>query len=204
MSDDTPTLGGLAEDLEDLKANIAAFASQLETTTNKVEQVATAVAAVGGQDDAGQDGDGGKESKKEKPKTPPFILWLPREKYAAELSALAGWVTDLLVPTYLGEVSSSSAWCARWWAHPAAVARLHALWLAWQELTDPETSGRTGASVWHRDHLDPAMLQLRAGDGPFAACMTNSSRIQHDVLPVPPVEPLPKSAPVAEPEPATG
>ncbi|MFF5808268.1 DUF4913 domain-containing protein [Streptomyces sp. NPDC012746] len=199
MTDDTPTLDGLAEDLEDIKANIAAFASQLETTTNKVEQVASAVASGGGQDNDGKDGD----SKKEKPKTPPFILWLTGEKYAAELEALAGWVTNLLVPTYLGEVSSSATWCASWWAHPAAVARLHALWLAWQELTDPETCGRTGPSVWHRDHLDPAMVHLRAADGPFVACMTKPDRVQHDVLPVPPVAPLPTWAAVAEAEPAT-
>ncbi|MFB7356113.1 DinB/UmuC family translesion DNA polymerase [Streptomyces gardneri] len=39
-----------------------------------------------------------------------------------------------------------------------AIARLHALWLAWQELTDPATCGYTGPSVWHRDHLDPCPL----------------------------------------------
>ncbi|MCX5199692.1 DUF4913 domain-containing protein [Streptomyces sp. NBC_00249] len=193
MTDDTPTLDGLAEDLEDIKANLAAFASQLETTTNKVDAVASAVASGGGQDGQGKDGDG----KKEKTKTPPFILWLTGEKYAAELAALDGWVTNLLVPTYLGEVSSSATWCACWWEHPPAVARLHALWLSWQELTDPETCGRTGPSVWHRDHLDPAMAQLRAPDGPFAACMTSPDRLQHDVLPVPPVAPLPTRVPVA-------
>ncbi|KOV17175.1 hypothetical protein ADK91_02985 [Streptomyces sp. XY511] len=182
-----PTLDGLAEDLEDMKANIHAFASQLETTTKKVDAVASAVAAVGGQDD-GQEKDG--DGKEEKPKTPPFILLLTGEEYAAELAALAGWVSNLLVPTYLGDVSSSAMWCASWWEHPAAVARLHALWLAWQAMTDPETCGLTGPSVWHRDHLDPAVSQLRAPDGPFAACMSYTDRIQHEVLPVPPLEPL--------------
>ncbi|MGW7172259.1 DUF4913 domain-containing protein [Streptomyces xanthophaeus] len=45
---------------------------------------------------------------------------------------------------------------------PVAVARLHALWLAWQELTDPATCGHTGPGVWHRDHLD-----LHAGAPPL-------------------------------------
>ncbi|MBT2469543.1 hypothetical protein J7E97_17065, partial [Streptomyces sp. ISL-66] len=35
------------------------------------------------------------------------------------------------------------------------MARLHALWLAWQELTDPDTCGYAGPSTWHRDHQDP-------------------------------------------------
>ncbi|MEU0670883.1 DUF4913 domain-containing protein [Streptomyces lavendulocolor] len=199
MSDDTPTLDGLAEDLEDLKAVVNGFASQLEHNTNTVDQVAAKVATLG--DGQGDDGENGKD--KERPKTPPFILLLTGDVYAAELAALAGWVQHLLVPTYLGEVSSSATWCARWWEHPTAVARLHAAWLAWQELTDPETCGRTGPSVWHRDHLDPMLTQLRAADGPFAGCMTNPDRPQHTVLPVPPVEPLPGGPVVAQVAPAT-
>ncbi|MHC3394708.1 DUF4913 domain-containing protein [Streptomyces lavendulocolor] len=199
MSDDTPTLDGLAEDLEDLKAVVNGFASQLEHNTNTVDQVAAKVATLG--DGQGDDGENGKD--KERPKTPPFILLLTGDVYAAELAALAGWVQHLLVPTYLGEVSSSATWCARWWDHPTAVARLHAAWLAWQELTDPETCGRTGPSVWHRDHLDPMLAHLRAADGPFAGCMTNPDRPQHTVLPVPPVEPLPAGPVVAEVEPVT-
>ncbi|MFJ2110791.1 DUF4913 domain-containing protein [Streptomyces sp. NPDC087850] len=193
---DTPTVEVLAEDFEDLKAVVHGFASQLEDNTKKVTQLASAVAS-----GDGQDGDGEKGKEKEKPKTPPFILWLPGDKYATELAALAGWVRNLLVPSYFGEVSSSATWCAQWWEHPAAVARLHAAWLAWQELTNPETCGLTGPSVWHRDHLDPMLAQLRAADGPFAGCMTNPDRPQHTVLPVPPVDPSPAPIAVAEPKP---
>ncbi|WP_326655664.1 DUF4913 domain-containing protein [Streptomyces sp. NBC_01750] len=196
MSDPQP-VDVLAEDLADLAATVHGFASQLEHNTRKVDQLASAVAASGN----GQGDDGESEKGKEKPKTPPFILWLDGPKYNRELMALAGWVRGLLVPTYLGEVSSSATWCASWWDHPAAVARLHAAWLAWQELTDPETCGLTGPSVWHRDHLDPMLAHLRAADGPFAGCMTNPDRPQHTVLPVPPVEPLPAGLVVAEPEP---
>ncbi|MFF4709586.1 DUF4913 domain-containing protein [Streptomyces sp. NPDC001297] len=198
MSEDTPTLDGLAEDLADLKATVNGFATQLEHNTNALDQLASARAS--GQGEGGQ-GDG---SKKEKPKTPPFILRLSGDAYDTELAALADWVANLLVPTYLSEVSSSATWCAQWWAHDAAVARLHAVWLAWQELTDPETCGRTGPSVWHRDHLDPMVAQLRDASGPFGGCMTNPDRHQHTALPKPPVDPLPGRAAAAEtvPEPA--
>ncbi|MFD5372094.1 DUF4913 domain-containing protein [Streptomyces sp. NPDC127103] len=187
MTDDTPDIGVLADDLEDLKAIVQGFASQLEHNTKRVDRLVS-----DGPSEGGQDNDGA--GAKDKPKTPPFILWLPTDKYAAELTALAAWVRDLLAPTYLGEVSSSSPWCASWWEHPAAVARLHAVWLAWQELTNPETCGLTGPSVWHRDHLDPMLSQLRASDGPFAGCMTNPDRTQHTVLPTPPVAPLPAAS----------
>ncbi|MER7049926.1 DUF4913 domain-containing protein [Streptomyces jumonjinensis] len=195
--DSTPTVDGLAEDLEDLKAVVHGFASQLEHNTREVERLAAAVVPDDGQGDGGDtagkgNGKGaGKGKGKEEPKTPPFILRLSGEQYPAELAALASWVRDLLVPTYLSEVSSSSTWCASWWEHPAAVARLHAAWLAWQELTNPEVCGLTGPSVWHRDHLDPMVAHLRAPDGPFAGCMTNPDRPQHVVLPVPPVNALP-------------
>ncbi|MGA5425145.1 DUF4913 domain-containing protein [Streptomyces lavendulocolor] len=55
--------------------------------------------------------------------------------------------------------------------------RLHALWLAWQELTDPATCGYTGPSVWHRDHLDPCMRELRPSNSPFAGCTKASTRL---------------------------
>ncbi|MBK6015923.1 DUF4913 domain-containing protein [Streptomyces sp. MBT53] len=201
MSEDTPTLDGIAEDVEDLRAIVNGFASQLEHNTNAVTQLAAAAPSKG-EGEGGQDG--GKEKEK-KPKTPPFILRLSGEEYATELAALADWVANLLVPTYLSEVSSSATWCASWWAHPAAVARLHAVWLAWQELTDPETCGRTGPSVWHRDHLDPMVAQLRDASGPFGGCMTNPDRSQHTDLPSPPVLPLPGRTTAAEavPEPVT-
>lgn len=52
-------------------------------------------------------------------------------------------------------------------------------WLAWQELTDPATCGYTGPSVWHRDHLDPCLRELRASSGPFAGCVKGEHQIDH-------------------------
>ncbi|MEU0447538.1 DUF4913 domain-containing protein [Streptomyces tendae] len=113
-----------------------------------------------------------------------FILALGGEAYAVELAALSDWVNHLFLPVYGREISTSRPWCAQWHEHPEAVARLHALWLAWQQFTDTE-AGLSGPSTWHRDHLDQTLAHLRAPDGPFAACTTSASRPNHRVLATP-------------------
>ncbi|MDT0464765.1 DUF4913 domain-containing protein [Streptomyces gibsoniae] len=113
-----------------------------------------------------------------------FILALGGEAYAVELAALSDWVNYLFLPVYGREISTARPWCAQWHEHPEAVARLHALWLAWQQFTDAE-AGLSGPSTWHRDHLDQALVHLRAPDGPFAACTTSPARPNHRVLATP-------------------
>ncbi|NED90433.1 DUF4913 domain-containing protein, partial [Streptomyces sp. SID11233] len=118
-----------------------------------------------------------------------FIPALGGPAYATELAALSDWVHYLLLPVYGREISANRPWCAQWYEHPEAVARLHALWLAWQQLTDTE-AGLSGPSTWHRDHLDHTLAHLRAPDGPFAACTTSATRPNHRVL----AAPTPKQA----------
>ncbi|WP_026328410.1 DUF4913 domain-containing protein [Streptomyces sulphureus] len=113
-----------------------------------------------------------------------FILAMAGQAYAEELAALKTWVEDLLLPVYGREITSTRPWCPQWTEHPEAVARLHALWLAWQQFTDAE-AGLAGPSLWHRDHLDPTLMQLRAPDGPFSACTTSPSRPNHRLLAAP-------------------
>lgn len=110
-----------------------------------------------------------------------FILALDGTAYAEELAALTLWVHDLLLPVYGREITAGRPWCQQWQEHPEAVARLHALWLAWQQLTDIQ-AGPVGTSTWHRDHLDPTLLQLRTPDGPFSACTTHAARPNHRLL----------------------
>ncbi|MFE7216333.1 DUF4913 domain-containing protein [Streptomyces sp. NPDC057611] len=117
-----------------------------------------------------------------------FILALGGEAYAVELAALSDWVNYLFLPVYGREISTARPWCDRWHEHPEAVARLHGLWLAWQQLTAAE-AGLSGPSTWHRDHLDQALVHLRAPDGPFAACTTSPTRPNHRVLATPAPEP---------------
>ncbi|MET7571249.1 DUF4913 domain-containing protein [Streptomyces sp. NPDC005492] len=118
-----------------------------------------------------------------------FILALGGEAYTVELAALSDWVNYLFLPVYGREISTTRPWCAQWHEHPEAIARLHALWLAWQQLTDAE-AGLSGPSTWHRDHLDQTLVHLRAPDGPFAACTTSPTRPNHRVLTTPAPEEL--------------
>jgi hypothetical protein len=99
-----------------------------------------------------------------------FIVRQDGEQAAEELAALAAWVHEVLVPIYIDHVGQRNRWCVWWWEHPGAVARLHALWLAWQELTAP-AAGLQGPSRWHRDHLEPVLRALRGDEwGPFGQC----------------------------------
>ncbi|UWM47681.1 DUF4913 domain-containing protein [Streptomyces carpaticus] len=120
------------------------------------------------------------------PAAPPsaFIVALDGDAYEAELAALTTWVDEVLLPVYGRAVSAQAPWCPWWHEHPEAVARLHGLWLAWQQHIAPE-SGLAGPAVWHRDHLDHVWAQLRSPTGPFSACTTHPRRPAHRVLPSP-------------------
>lgn len=76
-------------------------------------------------------------------------------------------------------------WCARWWAHPEATARFHALWQAWEHSRAYE--GRTGISLWWRDHVDFHLATLLDPAGPFANCGPGAHRepARLPLLPVP-------------------
>ncbi|MFD4865263.1 DUF4913 domain-containing protein [Streptomyces sp. NPDC058412] len=165
---------GLFEDMEDVKAQLAALTALVNTLREG--------GAGGGPDEASADEEaeaGGDGDPEDEWQFPPFILLLDSPQYDDELRALVEWVEGVLVPGYLAEPSADARWCHLWFEHPVAVARLHACWLAWQELTDPATCGYTGPSVWHRDHLDPCLLQLRGSSGPFAGCTKGEHQIGH-------------------------
>lgn len=163
---------GMFEDIEDLKAKVARL-------TALVGQLAGGEGGEPGETSTEEETAGGDEGEEEAWRFPPFILLLDSPEYDDELRALIEWVEGVLVPGYLAEPSADARWCHLWWEHPVAVARLHAAWLAWQELTDPATCGYTGPSVWHRDHLDPAVRELRAPTGPFAGCTKGEHQIGH-------------------------
>lgn len=167
---------GLFQDLEDLKAEVARLSAQVKSLTEGADADAGEALA---DDDAGAGDEAEEGAAEDEWQFPPFILLLDPPQYDDELRALIEWVEGVLVPGYLGEPTSDSRWCHLWFEHPVAVARLHALWLAWQELTDPATCGYTGPSVWHRDHLDPCMRELRPSSGPFAGCTKGEHQIDH-------------------------
>lgn len=121
----------------------------------------------------------------EEPRQPPFIFTLDPDAYTSELAQLTTWVNGFLVPVYVTSriPSSRSPWCARWWEHPEAIGRLHALWLAYQAMSNTDSAGITAPHEWHRDHLDPALTSLRSPDGPFSGCMTKPHQDTHNSPP---------------------
>ncbi|NXY93824.1 DUF4913 domain-containing protein [Streptomyces sp. BR123] len=164
--------------MEDLKAQIAALKAQVTALS---EGASGDVGEASADDDAdvGDEPEEDAEAEDDEWQFPPFILLLDPPQYDDELRALIEWVEGVLVPGYLGEPSADARWCHLWFEHPVAIARLHALWLAWQELTDPATCGYTGPSAWHRDHLDPCLRELRASNGPFAGCTKGEHQVDH-------------------------
>ncbi|MCX4737458.1 DUF4913 domain-containing protein [Streptomyces antibioticus] len=118
---------------------------------------------------------GTSETEEDEPSPPRFILYLRGPDYAETLRRLTLWTHRVLLPVYGREATSASPWCPRWWEHPEAVAQLHGLWLAWDELTGPGSEA-TGPAVWHRDHLPSVMESLRDPQGPFAGCKPGTHR----------------------------
>ncbi len=86
-------------------------------------------------------------------------LWFP---------TLEAFVEQQLAPMWRRNLAGSSmTWCPEWWRHAEAIARLEALWRAWEHLRmDPAL----GMSVWFRDHADHHMAVLLDADGPFKGC----------------------------------
>jgi hypothetical protein len=101
-------------------------------------------------------------------------------------ATLDGFVSVYLLQVVEGrENAGGSRWCARWWAHPEAVTRLHALWQAWEYAR--AHLGPAGMSTWWRDTLDFQFTTLLDPHGPFGRCGPADHR---DPVPLP-VEPVP-------------
>ncbi|MBT3160141.1 DUF4913 domain-containing protein [Streptomyces sp. CHA1] len=189
MSDSPPAPGPdpfrvSDEDLDDLASTLAKTMAEVRQHGVILDRLGSEPEPATDQPAAGASAAGAVDSEQDDGPASVFILALGGKAYAAELDALSDWVNYLLLPVYGREISSSRPWCAQWPKHPEAVARLHALWLAWQQYTDAE-AGLSGPSTWHRDHLDHTLVHLRAPDGPFAACTTSANRPNHRVLATP-------------------
>ncbi|MFI5662281.1 DUF4913 domain-containing protein [Streptomyces sp. NPDC051684] len=190
MSDTSPTAPGPEPfrvsdgDLDDLASTLAKTMAEVRQHGVILDRLGSEPESAASQPtDEVTDAEAAGGKKADRPASV-FILALGGEAYAVELAALSDWVNYLFLPVYGREISTSRPWCAQWREHPEAVARLHALWLAWQQFTDTE-AGLSGPSTWHRDHLDQTLAHLRAPDGPFAACTTSPTRPNHRVLATP-------------------
>ncbi|MET8687454.1 DUF4913 domain-containing protein [Streptomyces sp. NPDC004732] len=78
------------------------------------------------------------------------------------------FVNDYLVHVVQRRTDDGShVWCPSWWAHAEAVARITALWRAFEYLSsDPAL----GMSNWWLHQADPHLAVLLSPGGPFHAC----------------------------------
>lgn len=79
------------------------------------------------------------------------------------------FVREFICPIFRRNVGEEGRadyrWSARWWESAEAIARLEAVWRAWEHLRlDPAT----GTSVWLRDHADHHLGVLMSPTGPWA------------------------------------
>ncbi len=81
---------------------------------------------------------------------------------------LPSFVSEYLAPIYARSLEGRRrVWCGQSWAHSDAIARLDALWQAWEYLRlDPTL----GLSTWWLHYADPHMRELFDPDGPFKGC----------------------------------
>jgi hypothetical protein len=90
------------------------------------------------------------------------------------------WVGEWLTAIIHRPFKSGATWCPEWWRHREAVARLDALWRAWEAAV---VEGGGGLSYWWTMHFDSHFAVLSdAANGPFAACkegvhVTDSNKV---------------------------
>lgn len=97
------------------------------------------------------------------------------------------WVRDWLLPVWTRDVSTDSlTWCPQWWRHPEAVARLTALWQAWEQL---RLEPGAGMSTWWRDHADHHLTVLLNSQHTFKGCGSIKGHTDYPVPQLPHAEP---------------
>jgi hypothetical protein len=90
--------------------------------------------------------------------------------HGVDMRTLVGWVENNITTLIARKVPTTDGaprWCAHWWDHAEAIARLEAARQAWIALS---TAGGTGL-VTYFDYLDRVVLAVLTSDtGPFARC----------------------------------
>lgn len=85
-------------------------------------------------------------------------------RYADVEAWLVGWLAEAIER----RIGRSVAWCPEWFRHPEAVARLTALWHAWEQARSE--AGRA-MSQWWLDDADGHLAAITDRDnGPFRDC----------------------------------
>jgi len=99
----------------------------------------------------------------------------PPAAVVPEFASVDAFVEDYVLLSWRHRLVGGR-WCATWWRHAEAVARLEAVWEAFEVMRrDPAPA----LSTWWRDHLDPHMRALTAEEGTFAGCTATRHETVH-------------------------
>lgn len=108
-------------------------------------------------------------------------------------SCVEDWVLNLLAPTIERRLDAAGAgtltWCPEWWRHAEAIARLEALWRAWEVCRDADGES---PSRWFWQHCDPMLAVLMDTKvGPMSNCKPDAHG-KYDVTRTLPSTPAPQ------------
>ncbi|WP_433603736.1 DUF4913 domain-containing protein (plasmid) [Nocardia sp. CA-135953] len=95
------------------------------------------------------------------------------------------WVTEWFAAMYAREVGDGVqdiCWCPWWLKHPEACSTFESMWRAWEHL---RLDGKTGMSVWWRDHCTPHMNRLLDPQGTFRYCSVQGHFKNGHLTPLP-------------------
>ncbi|GEM_PF-714068 len=99
----------------------------------------------------------------------------PGAPIVTEFASLDAFVEGYVLPNWRHRPSQGK-WCATWWRHSEAIARLEAVWEAFEVM---RREPAPALSTWWRDHLDVHMRTLTAEDGTFAGCAATRHETVH-------------------------
>lgn len=109
----------------------------------------------------------------------------PGAPVVTEFASLDAFVEDYLLPNWRHRPSQGH-WCATWWQHSEAIARLEAVWEAFEVM---RREPAPAMSTWWRDHLEVHMRSLIAEDGTFAGCTASRHETVHQQQETWPMDP---------------
>ena len=162
-----PTLEQLREDLDLLRGELAQLAGQLARLDTRTETHARALDDIEAY--VAETAQLARAAAEHATQTAASTTDAKASE-GVDMRALVPWVENNITTLITRKVPTTDGaprWCACWWDHAEAIARLEAARQAWMALS---TAGGTGL-VTYFDYLDRVVLAVLTSDtGPFARC----------------------------------
>lgn len=99
----------------------------------------------------------------------------PGAPIVTEFASLDAFIEGYVLPNWRHRPSQGK-WCAVWWQHSEAIARLEAVWEAFEVM---RLEPAPALSTWWRDHLEVHMRSLTVEDGTFGGCTATRHETVH-------------------------